>query len=165
MSAGQSMDRRMNEPGMTGRTSQPSEENKNTLRRSLDEVWGKYNTNAVDQYYAANFVDHTPAPGFSPNRDGIKKAVEVYRKAFPNGHLTIGDVLSEGDEVAARFTFHGKHTGELQGIPPTNKEVTLTGLTICRIQNGKVVESWESIDQLQLMQQLGVVQPPGQGLR
>lgn len=165
MSAG-SMDRRMNEPGTTGRSSGThEEENKNLVRRSLEEIWGKYDVSAIDRFYATNFVDHTPAPGVSPNREGIKKSVNMYGKAFPNSHLTVEDVIAQGDEVAARFTFHGKHSGELQGIAPTGKDVKLMGLTICRVENGKVVESWESMDQLQLLQQIGAAQPPQVGKR
>jgi predicted ester cyclase len=162
MSAGPSMPMgRGTEPG-TGYTPRSLEdENKTLVRRSLNDVWGRLDANAVDRYYAATFVDHSPNPGYSANRDGIKKLVGVYKKAFPNATLTIGDVLADGDQVAARFTFSGRNTGELQGMPPTHREVTALGLAICRVASGQIVESWEAVDQLQIMQQLGVMPTPG----
>src|SRR5512135_2730683 len=106
MSAG-NVDRRMNEPRTTGRPSGTyEEENKNLVRRSLEEIWGKYDVNAIDKYYATNFVDHTPMSGVSTNREGIKKSVSLFGKAFPNSHLTVEDIIAQGDKVAARFTFH-----------------------------------------------------------
>jgi predicted ester cyclase len=85
----------------------------------------------------------------------------MYRTAFPNIHVTIEDQIAEGDKVVTRWTGHGTHQGELMGIPPTNKAVTVTGIAIDRIVAGKIVEHWENFDQLGMLVQLGVVPPPG----
>jgi predicted ester cyclase len=80
--------------------------------------------------------------------------------AFSDLHLTIDDIIVEGDKVAARFTFSGTHKGEFLGIPPTNKKVTIWGIWIDRIAGGKFVESWVRYDSLSFMQQLGAVPKP-----
>jgi len=81
--------------------------------------------------------------------------------AFPDVRLTIEDMVAEGDKVAVRWAWSGTHRGEYMGIAPTGKEVTYTGITIHRITGGKIVESWDEVDNLGLMQQLGVAPPPG----
>ncbi len=156
----------MTEPATTGRASRSvEEENKATLRRLLNEIWGKGNANAVDDLYAAHFVDHTPYPGTTPNREGIKQSLQFYRKAFPDSQFTIDDLVADGDRVAGRFTYSGTHKGELMGIPPTGKHVKIEGLALSRLEDGKIVESWEIPDQQKLMEQLGVSQGPGQSKR
>ena len=72
-------------------------------------------------------------------------------------------MIAEGDKVASRITAHGTHKGEFMGIPPTGKHTMQTGIDIVRIAGGKVVERWGEFDQLGLMQQLGVIPPPGAG--
>jgi predicted ester cyclase len=85
----------------------------------------------------------------------------MFRKAFPDGAETIEEQIGEGDRVATRTTYRGTHTGELMGIPPTGKEVVLTGMIINRLMNGKIRERRVLFDQFGLLQQLGVVPMPG----
>jgi predicted ester cyclase len=81
----------------------------------------------------------------------------------PNGNqLTVEDYLAEGDTVVSRWTGRGTHTGDLMGIAPTGEQVTVTGISIQRIANGKIVEAWSTYDMLGMFQQLGVVPMPGQ---
>ncbi len=163
MSAGHSTsnDRGMNEPGMSPRSSSTSQDqNKDLVRRSIEQVWKDGNLRAVDEFYANNYVDHTPAPGFQPNREGVQETTELYHRAFPDLDLMIDELVAEGDKVVARFTVHGTHKGDLQGIPPTGKHVRINGIAIQRVQGGKIIESWEITDQLSLLQQLGMTQPP-----
>jgi predicted ester cyclase len=82
--------------------------------------------------------------------------------AFPDLHFTLEDRIAEGDKVVSRWTFHGTHKGELQGMPPSGKQVTMTGISIDRLAWGKVVESWDNPDQLGLLQQIGALATPGQ---
>ena len=79
--------------------------------------------------------------------------------AFPDLHLTIEDMFGEGDRVVGRYTYRGTHKGDFMGIPPTGKQVAVTGISIMRVANGKFLEEWINTD---LMQQLGVVSVPGQ---
>ena len=76
--------------------------------------------------------------------------------------LTFNDQVAEADRVASRWTIRGTHKGDLMGIAPTNKQVTVTGIVVRRIAGGKIAEAWENFDQLGLMQQLGVVPAPEQ---
>ena len=93
--------------------------------------------------------------------EGIKEFITGYLAGFPDGRITIDGQLAEGDMVATRWTGRGTHQGELMGIPPTGKQVTVSGITISRVKNGKVVEEWSNWDTLGMLQQLGVVPAPG----
>jgi steroid delta-isomerase-like uncharacterized protein len=89
--------------------------------------------------------------------EGVRQFVTTYLTAFPDGKITIDDQLAEGDLVTSRWTGRGIHQGDLMGIPPTGKQVTVTGITISRVKDGKVVEEWTNWDTLGLLQQVGVV--------
>jgi predicted ester cyclase len=80
-----------------------------------------------------------------------------FRAAFPDIHVAVEDVIANGDKVVVRLTFSGTHTGPLMGMPPTGKFVTITGIAIDRIQNGKIVEHWVNRDDLGMLQQLGMI--------
>ena len=84
----------------------------------------------------------------------------MYQAAFEDGMVTIDDMIAEGDLVVTRWTGRGTHTGELMGIAPTGKEVTVSGITIARLANGKIAEEWELMDALGMMVQLGAVPQP-----
>jgi predicted ester cyclase len=139
-----------------------SEENKALMRRMYEEIHNKGNMAAVDELVAANFVDHNaPDPGLPPGPEGIKQTFTMFHNAFPDFHVTVEDMLAEGDKVVARLTITGTHKGDLIGIAPTGKQVTLGVIDIARIAGGKMVERWGQEDMLGMMQQLGVVPPPG----
>jgi predicted ester cyclase len=87
----------------------------------------------------------------------------MFRGAFPDLHLHIEDEIAEGDLLTTRWAGHGTHQGELMGIPATGKEVTVGGINISRIADGKIMERWEEFDMMGMMVQLGVVPAPGQG--
>ena len=86
----------------------------------------------------------------------------MYRSAFPDIQFTIEDLIAEGDKIVTRYTARGTHRGDLQGIPPTGRQVTVTGIIISRFANGKFVEGWLDFDALGMLQQLGVIPAPGQ---
>ena len=86
----------------------------------------------------------------------------MYLSAFPDLHITVEDMIAEGDKIVARLTMRGTHQGAFLGIPPTGKQVTGTAIDINRITGGKSVEHWNNSDTLGLLQQLGVVPLPGQ---
>jgi steroid delta-isomerase-like uncharacterized protein len=108
---------------------------------------------------AANVVfnDPTLPGGKITGVDAYKQRAQMFITAFPDLRLTVNDTFDEGDKQVLRWTATGTHKGELMGIPPTGKSVTITGMTIGHFQNGKLVESWENGDTLGLLQQLGVV--------
>ena len=91
----------------------------------------------------------------------LKQFFVVLRSGFPDFQATIEDLFAEGDKVVLRFTFHGTHQGEFMGVAPTGKQVTMTGVEIFRIGDGKIVELWGQEDVLGMMQQIGAIPGPG----
>jgi steroid delta-isomerase-like uncharacterized protein len=131
-----------------------SEENKALARRSWELA---DNPDILDEVYAPDVVWHNP----DQDIQGIEEAkqfIGMYKTAFPDMSVTIEDVVAEGDKVVTRVTLRGTHQGEVEEFgPPTGKQVELKGLTMHRIEDGKIVEEWNSYDNLSLMQQLGLV--------
>ncbi len=136
------------------------EDNKTLVRHGIEEVFNKGNVAAIDEFCASNFVPPIQ-PGVTRDREGFKQFVSMLLAAFPDFHITLEDMVAEGDKVVIRGTISGTHKGELIGIAPTGKQATWTEIGIWRIEGGKVVESWHEVDRLSLMQQLGVVPSPG----
>jgi len=118
---------------------------------------------AIEKLCATDIVNHGGTGEVTRGLKGFKQSMSEFYSGFPDIHFTIDDMVVEGDKVAVRFTFSGKHKGEFMGIPPTNKKVTIWGIYIDRIAGGKFVESWTRYDTLGFMQQLGLVPTPGKG--
>ena len=135
-------------------------DNKEIVRRVTTEPWtGNYAV--IDVLVAADFVGHDPAlPEPMRGPAGLKQFFDDFLAAFPDGSQTIETQLAEGDYVATRWTGRGTHKGELMGIPATGKQVTVSGITISRLSDGKVAEEWATWDTLGMMQQLGAVPAP-----
>ncbi|MDQ4001303.1 MAG: ester cyclase [Actinomycetota bacterium] len=138
------------------------EENKALNRRFVEEVINQGNIDAIDELIDPGVVDHAAPPGFPTGREGAKQFAAMMRAAFPDLHLTIEDMIAEGDKVAVRSTWSGTHEGEFMGIPATGRRVAVSGIDISRCADGRMVEHWEQFDALGLMQQLGAVSPPDQ---
>ena len=134
-----------------------SESNKDVLRGAIEKVWNKGDLSAVEQFYAADVVIHGALPGMPSGLEGVKRVIAAYRAAFPDVHLTIEELVAEGDKVADRWSWTGTHKGEFMGIAPTGKRVSVAGITIMRIADGKIAEIRSASDQLDLMKQLGAV--------
>ncbi|HJQ29459.1 MAG TPA: ester cyclase [Rubrobacter sp.] len=140
-----------------------SEGNKAVVRQFLDEVFGGGNLELVDEIFAPDYVLHDPAvPGAVGGTEGMKQYVSMYRAAYPDTHFTIEDQIAEGDHVVTRWTGQGTHRGELLGIAPTGKLVTVTGIEVDRVSGGRIEETWVNYDALGMMQQLGVIPAPEQ---
>lgn len=134
-----------------------SEENKAILRRLDEEVWNKGELSAVDELCTPDLVIHKLPPGMPSGSEGVKAMVSTYRGAFPDLKVANDFVLAEVAMVASGWTVRGTQNGELMGIPATGKQIEITGITVARIAGGKIVEMWNESDQLDLMQQLGVI--------
>ena len=135
-----------------------SEQNKTVVRRLFDELWNKGNMLVADELIVPNYMHHDPStPDFGKGPEGEKKRVNLYRTAFHDLRLSIEELLAEGETVVARWSCRGVHKGELNGIAPTGKQIAITGVTICRLANGKIVEGFVNWDALGLMRQLGAV--------
>jgi predicted ester cyclase len=113
-----------------------------------------------DQFFGPTLVDHALPPNVPPTLEGRKLFMAGFFAAFPDFQVHLDDLLAEGDKLVTRWTGTGTHRGELMGIPPTGKSVSVTGMAIDRFENGQSVEHWEVFDQMGLMQQLGVVPAP-----
>lgn len=138
-----------------------AEENKAVTRRFLEEIFTAGNLALVEELFAPDYVLHDPSvPQEVRGPEGMKQYVAMYRAAYPDTRFTIEDQIAEGDEVVTRWVGRGTHQGELMGIAPTGRVVTVTGIEIDRIAGGKIEETWVSYDALGMMQQLGVVPSP-----
>jgi predicted ester cyclase len=134
-----------------------TETNKAIVRRYIEQVFNEGRTDLLEEFLAEEFDSHTNLP---PGPEGVKTFYAVSISAFPDQQTTIDDVFAEGNEVVVRATFKATHLGELFGIPPTARPVTMSWISIYRLANGKIVEHWYQEDKMGLMQQLGVIPTP-----
>jgi steroid delta-isomerase-like uncharacterized protein len=140
-----------------------SEKNKAIARRLYDELASQGNLSLADEIVAANFVDHNPpGPDIPPGREGLKQVFATYRSAFPDMRMTVEDQVAEGDKVVSRATVSGSHLGDYMGMPSTGKTFSIGIIDILRLEGGKIAEHWGEADTMGMMQQLGVVPPPGE---
>ena len=109
---------------------------------------------------APNAVVHMQSAPEPLTTEGFKQLGQVMLRAFTGGGATVEDMFVAGDTVVSRLTFRGTHTGDLMGMPPTGKSVTVAETVIDRVANGKIVESWRLFDQMGMMQQLGELPAP-----
>ncbi len=137
-----------------------TEQNKALVRRFVEEAQTLHQIEAVYAYLSPDFVEHSKLPGFPAGRDGVAALFKVFFGAFPDFRAVIHDQVAERDLVVTRKTFHGTHQGAFMGIPPTGKPVQIKVIDIVRIVDGQIAEHWNVVDQLGLMQQLGVVPAP-----
>ena len=136
------------------------EDNKAVIRRWI-EAYNNRDMQAEADVLDPGYVAHVPAaPGPLEGLEAWRKFTAPFVEAFPDLRLTVEDILSEGDKVAARVVFHGTHRGEFQGIAPTGKEVAFSSIEVNRVVGGKVEEHWVELDLLGLMQQLGAIPEP-----
>jgi steroid delta-isomerase-like uncharacterized protein len=132
--------------------------NKAIVRRYFDQVLNERRHDLAGEFLTDNIELH--GSGLPPGLEVVKQWFTMFAAAFPDGQYTIEDVVAEEDRVVARTTFNGTHQGEMQGIPATGKNVSVPGITILRLDNGKIAEGWLVNDRLGMMQQLGVVSAP-----
>ena len=124
-----------------------TEDNKTFIRRYFEAISGKDKPTAVVNRYVTD--------------EELKHHIAFNEAAFPNYELIAEDMIAEGDKVVVRSTFRGTHKGDLMGIAPTGKQVTMPLILIYRIADDKIVEHWMQTDALGMMQQLGVIPPMG----
>jgi steroid delta-isomerase-like uncharacterized protein len=137
-----------------------SEENKALARLLLEDDISKGNVAVAEQIIATDFFDHTNPPGMQHGLEGHKAIVALFRAAFPDQWWQIEDMIAEGDRVVARTTMSGTHRGDFFGIPATSRTVSVSGVHIMRIVDGKIAEHWGNNDDLGLMRQLGAIPEP-----
>jgi steroid delta-isomerase-like uncharacterized protein len=141
-----------------------TEDNKATVRRFTEES-NQGNVAALDELCAPNWVYHDPSFPDVRTLADYKRFLTETRSAFPDFHVTIEDVIAEGDKVVMRSIWRGTNSGDIvtpMHIPATGKQVTVTGITVVRFAGGKGVEVWNQQDSLGVFQQLGLIPGPGQ---
>jgi predicted ester cyclase len=133
-----------------------TELNKETYRHFIDEIFNCGRFERLNEFLTADYVLHDAPPGTAPGRDGIRQVVTMLRSAFPDLKVSVDAQIAEDDRVCSMATTTGTHTGgPIFGIRPTGRQVIMKGMTVARIANGRVAESWVKNDVLGLMTQLG----------
>jgi predicted ester cyclase len=134
-----------------------TEQLKSAVKNFIENGLNKQDWAVLEGYFSPSLVDHALPPMLPPGLEGRKMFAAAFFAAFPDIHVHVEDLLAEGERTVLRWSAHGTHQGELMGIPATGKSVNMTGIAIDRFENGRSVEHWEEIDQMGLMQQLGVI--------
>jgi steroid delta-isomerase-like uncharacterized protein len=137
--------------------------NKEFARRWNEEIWSQQNTDVIDDLVAEEFVGHDPSrPEPVRGPEGVREVVEMLFSAFPDAQVDLEVIVAEGDRIAMRITASGTHEGMFMGIEPTGEQMEVEVMSFQRIEDGKAVEEWQIVDTLGMLQQLGVVELPGE---
>lgn len=142
-----------------------SDENKALIRRWFEEVWNKGREEAIDEMFAEDGLAHGLADegGDLRGAAGFKPFFRKFRAAFPDIKVVVEETITEGDKVAARCTVRGEHKSDSLGFAATQRPMEITGMTIVRIRDGKIVEAWNNFDFMSMFQQLGALNFPSKG--
>jgi steroid delta-isomerase-like uncharacterized protein len=141
-----------------------AEDYKTIVQRFFDECCNEKKLDIADQLFTTDHIYHDPSiPDVPPGPDGMKQAIAIYHRGFPDAHWQVNAMLLAGDTVITRWTGSGTQTGELAGkptIPPTGKMVQVDGIWLHRLAGNKIAESWNVWDTLGMLQQMGIVPMP-----
>jgi steroid delta-isomerase-like uncharacterized protein len=133
-----------------------SDSDEAVVRRYYEDMADGRRNELAPELFAADHVMHDPQVPASPGPDGMAAVISTYQDGV-DGRWTIEDLFSAGDRVVVRWTGSGTHVGEVNGIPPTGKAISVDAISIHRMADGKIAETWEVWDTLGFLQQLGVV--------
>ena len=137
-----------------------TEQNIVLVRRIFEEGINQNKPGIFDELIALSYVNHDiPAP--APGLEGFKMVIGMFLAAFPDMRVTIEEELAEDNKVITRGYFTGTHKGDFQGVPPTGKQIKVKYIDIWLVENDKLVENWVRLDELGMVQQLGVIPVPG----
>ena len=141
----------------------PIEGNKAVIRRFYEQAWNQKQFDILEETHASGWMHHDPSNPLDlrGGPEGNRARLVEVSIAFPDVHFRLDDLIAEGDQVAVRFTISGTHLGPFAGIPATGKQISIQGMIVHRLQDGKIVEDWAVRDSLGLLQQLGVIPMPG----
>ncbi len=133
--------------------------NKEFINVFTEDFWNKHNIDAFEKYFTSDFFMHNAEGDY--NYEQYKEICKAYFTFLPDMYVTTNDLVAEGNKVTKVWTVNGTNKGELMGIPPTGKRIVVKGIEVFRIEDGKIAELWASMDNLGMMQQLGVIPPMG----
>lgn len=140
-----------------------SDENKTIARKLLEDAWNSGQLEGLDTLVAEDCRFHDPVfPSMAPGVDSLRRHIRMCRNAFPDLKYTIDDMIAERNEVVVHWTVRGTQRQSFLGMAPTNRTATISGTTINRIENRKIVEQWSDWNLLSLMEQLGLATAPRQ---
>ena len=139
-----------------------TEQNKTIVLRYHEELFNKGNLSVADELFDSNYINSAfEKLGFPRGPESFKQYANMIRTAFPDFNITIEDQVAEGDKEVHRMIARGTHKGNFMDIAPTNKQVEVSAIAIDHFSGGKVIETWAEVDMFGIMQQLGVIPPPG----
>jgi steroid delta-isomerase-like uncharacterized protein len=145
-----------------GRVAMSTGSNKEVvLQRWYRELWDTWNIAVADDLLTEDYRLHLSGVPAAADRDFTKQIVAMFSAAFPDLRHTVDEMIAEGDTVAARWTVEGTHRGDFQGIPPTGRPIRVSGTTVHHLADGKIKETWLTLDNLDLLQQLGAMPRAG----
>ncbi len=128
------------------------------VNRLVDELWGQRNPDVLDELIAPDFVLHDPSvPALPRGPEGARQYYQMFVAGFSDIQVTNDEVVANGDWVAALWTARGAHDGEVMGIAPTGRQVTITGQALYRVSGGQIAEEWVHADMIGLLKQLGAI--------
>ena len=138
-----------------------AEKDNKAIMRQFWGVWEQGNIDLLDDLLAPEYVNHTLAtPDLPSGPEGVKEVVSMFRSGVPDLRVVIEDMIAEGDRVATRYALEGTHGGDLFGVAPTGRHLTIKSMTVERLSGGKIVEHWRVTDELDMMRQLGAIGTP-----
>lgn len=133
-----------------------AEDNKAMMRQAYQEIFEKRDMDAVEDFIAADCIEHDPAAGGRSGPEAVKYFVEVFSTAFPDFSVKVDDMIFEGDKGMTRLTFTGTHQGDFFGAPGSGRRFSVGGVDIFRFANGKIAEHWGYFEEMSMMRQLGL---------
>ena len=119
-------------------------------------AWADRRVDVLDEVVSEDAVIHYGDTA-DMGREGLKQLAAAFFAAFPDGELTLDEIVEDGDRVAVVWTYAGTHEGDLFGIPPTGKRFRASGMNMERVQDGRIVEHWSVFDQMTAFRQLGLI--------
>jgi steroid delta-isomerase-like uncharacterized protein len=120
----------------------------------FEQIWNQGDESAIDRFISENTVGNDPQ--FGTGRESFRAKWREWQSAFPDIHFRVDDVIVEGNQVVTKWHLTGTQTGELEGMPPSNKKVAVDGVSIDQIENGMVVSGFDAWDSLNFRKQLGL---------
>jgi steroid delta-isomerase-like uncharacterized protein len=139
----------------------PVAENIEMSERFVEQAFNARNLDVVDELVADDYVTHdVPGAASIEGKDAYRDYIASIHAGFSDLAATVTTCFGQDDLVCTRTDYRGTHDGEFMGVPATGKPVEISGTTITRIEDGKMVETWANVDTLGLLQQVGVVDLP-----
>jgi steroid delta-isomerase-like uncharacterized protein len=127
------------------------------LTQWYEQLWDKRMIHLADALFTPDYALHLSGSPAPLNRDALKQFIGMCSDAFPDLSHNVDEIISEGNIVAARWTFHGTFRADFQGIPPTGKAISFSGITVHHLKGGQISETWLTMDMHELLQKLGAI--------